>query len=258
MNLLVFAGTTEGTDFTQKALAAGHTVTVSVATDYGADILQSHLPASERLHVLHGRLDADEIASIVPHFDALVDATHPYAAEVTKNLRAASSVASVPYYRLSRPVQSVSAKNLHEFDDLASLVSALSQTSGAIFVSTGSRDLSAFTSIPDYQNRLFIRVLPSVESIEKCRSLGFSPSHIIAMQGAFSTELNKALFAEYNCRILVTKESGAAGGFAEKIYAAESLGMEIYALKAPAESDGANRFSSASDLLSALKSPKGD
>ena len=257
MNLLVFAGTTEGTDFTQKALGAGHAVTVSVATDYGAEILQNHLanlsPAmSQRLHVLHGRLSPEEIAAIVPHFDALVDATHPYAAEVTKHLRSASASSFVPYYRLLRPVQTVSAKNLHEFDDVASLVDALCRTHGTVFVSTGSRDLAAFTTLSNYQNRLFVRVLPSAESIEKCRSLGFAPSHIIAMQGAFSTALNESLFAEYDCAILVTKESGEAGGFVQKIEAAERRGMEIYALKAPSEPSDACCFSSSDELLSAL------
>ncbi len=263
MNLLVFAGTTEGKDFVQKALSAGHFVTVSLATDYGAELLTRHLLHSpevissqnglpENLHMLHGRLAREEIASLAAHFDALVDATHPYAAEVTKNLLSASSLSFVPYYRLLRASQPVMAKNLHEFENLSSLVAALAQTTGAIFLSTGSRDLAAFTAIPDYQKRLFVRVLPSQESLEKCRAANLPSDHVIAMQGVCSTALNKALFAEYDCRLLVTKESGETGGFAEKIAAAESLGMEIYALKAPVEAETLHCFSSAEELLAAL------
>ncbi|MDE7140894.1 MAG: precorrin-6A/cobalt-precorrin-6A reductase, partial [Treponemataceae bacterium] len=64
MNLLVFAGTTEGTAFTQNALAAGHSVTVSVATDYGADLLRKNVrDSADALRILHGRLDADAIAA---------------------------------------------------------------------------------------------------------------------------------------------------------------------------------------------------
>ena len=264
MKLLVFAGTSEGTDFTERALSAGHFVTVSLATDYGSELLTRHLLAlsdrpspacklPEKLHILQGRLAMEEIASLAPHFDAIVDATHPYATEVTKNLLAASSASFVPYYRLLRPLQTVETKNLHEFESISSLVDALSKTKGAIFLSTGSRDLAAFTSLPDYQNRLFVRVLPSADSLEKCRDAGIPSSHIIAMQGKFSTELNRALFAEYNCRLLVTKESGAAGGFSEKIAAAEALDMEIYALKSPVEQDTVNCYSSADLLLGALE-----
>lgn len=256
MNLLVFAGTTEGTAVTQKALAAGHSVTVSVATEYGAALLRKHVhAAADALRVLHGRLDADAIAALVPPFDAIVDATHPYAAEVSRNLRAASRRAAVPYFRLARPAQPVAAGRLREFDDLPALVTALAGTTGNVFVATGSRSLAPFAALPGWQDRLFVRVLPSSESIDACRAAGIDPTHIIALHGACSTELNKSLFAEYDCRVLVTKESGEAGGFAEKIAAAQERGMEIFALKPPAEraaQDG-TLFFSADDLLAALR-----
>lgn len=256
MNLLVFAGTTEGTAFTQQALAAGHSVTVSVATDYGADLLRKNVrDSADALRVLHGRLDADAIAALVPPFDALVDATHPYAAEISRNLRTASRRAAVPYFRLARPAQPVVAERLREFDDLPALVTALAETTGNVFVATGSSTLAPFTALPGWQDRLYVRVLPSSESIEACRAAGIDPAHIIALHGACGTELNKSLFAEYDCRILVTKESGAAGGFAEKIAAAQERGMEIFALRPPAEhaaQDG-TLFFSADDLLAALR-----
>lgn len=256
MNLLVFAGTTEGTAVTQKALAAGHSVTVSVATDYGAELLRKDIPnTTGALRIRHGRLDADAIAALVPPFDAIVDATHPYAAEISRNLRAASRRAAVPYFRLARPQQPVAADRLREFDDLPALVSALAGTTGNVFVATGSSTLAPFAALPDWQDRLFVRVLPSPESIAACRAAGIEASHIIALHGACSTELNKSLFAEFDCRILVTKESGAAGGFAEKIAAAQERGMEIFALRPPAEraaQDG-TLFFSADDLLAALR-----
>ena len=264
MNLLVFAGTTEGTDFAKKALEKEHTVTVSVATEYGSSLIQKELSAAgtdlTHLHVLHGRLSADEIASVAAHFDAIVDATHPYASEVTANLLAASSLSFVPYFRLQRKTDCdtsilSSLRAYREFDTMEELARSLSKTQGNIFVSTGSRDLDFYKIIPDYAERLFVRVLPSAESIEKCRAAGFDQSHIIAMQGAFSAELNRALFSEYGCRILVTKKSGKAGGFLQKIEAACGLGMEVYALKAPAEQAGFDGrvFSSPEEVLSALQ-----
>ena len=255
MNLLVFAGTTEGTALVQQALAAGHTVTVSVATEYGADILrQAVADRTENVRILCGRLDAEAIAALVPPFDALVDATHPYAAEVSAHLRAASHRAAVPYFRLARAPQTVAAGRLREFDDLPALVAALAGTTGNVFVATGSCSLASFTALPGWRERLFVRVLPSVESLEACRAAGIDPTHVIALHGACSTPLNKSLFAEYDCRILVTKESGEAGGFAQKIAAAQELGMDIFALRPPAEpvtQDG-TLFRSPDDLLAAL------
>lgn len=260
MKLLVFAGTTEGTEFTRKALAAGHSLAVSVATEYGADVLKANLSASgaepsqkeKNLRILHGRLDADEIKTLSCGFDAIVDATHPYAKEVTQNLRAAAKSLCIPYYRLLRPLVRSPYKKIREFSSLEELSRALCTTTGNIFVATGANGLDAFRIIPDYADRLFVRVLPSAESIEKCRALGLPSTHIIAMQGTFSAELNAALFSEYDCSVLVTKESGDAGGYLEKIAAAEKRGMDVYALVPPVETES-DVFSSSEDVLVALQ-----
>lgn len=239
MNLLVFAGTTEGTDFIEKAACAQHRVTASVATEYGADILHAALGTlfaeKNAVTILKGRMDTNEIVQIAAAFDAIIDATHPYAACVSKNIRLVGCTAGIPCYRLVRPMVSFPYKKLREFKTVAELVNALQNTTGRIFVSTGSRDIEQFTSLPQYTERIFVRVLPSIDSLEKCRAMGIPPDHIIAMQGAFSVALNKALFTEYDCRILVTKESGAAGGFTEKMTAAQDLNMDVYALQPPQE-----------------------
>ena len=78
-------------------------------------------------------------------------------------------------------------------------------------------------------------MLPSVESIEKCRAAGLLSHHIIAMQGPFSAQLNAALFREYDIKILVTKESGNAGGFFEKLEAAKACNVISLLVKKPLE-----------------------
>ena len=81
----------------------------------------------------------------------------------------------------------------------------------------------------------YVRVIPTIESIEKCKRLGFEESHIIALQGPFSVELNVALIKQYGIRHLITKESGTAGGFGEKIEAAEKCGISTYVIARPEE-----------------------
>ena len=55
------------------------------------------------------------------------------------------------------------------------------------------------------------------------------------MQGPFSYEMNRALMLQYDIRHIVTKESGSAGGFSEKISAAGDLGVSVHIIKRPEE-----------------------
>lgn len=271
MKVLVFAGTTEGSTFVCRALAAGHAVTASVATAYGAETLARHVTSARvggradaatpvTLRILHGRLDADAMTQLVPSFDVVVDATHPYAVQVTQNVARACGACGVPLYRLLRPRSPVPRDaHLREFGSLDELVQTLCALpeNNRIFLATGSRDLARFSVIPRYAERLFVRVLPSVEALDLCAAAGIPASHIVAVQGACSVALNEALFREYGCAVLVTKESGTAGGFAEKLAAAARCGMEVYALTPPEERHE-RAFSSVDALLSALAGRKGE
>ena len=250
--LLIFAGTTEGSAVTQAALARGHAVTVSVATAYGAELFHELPVAPTALTLLQGRRTETELLSLVPAFDAVIDATHPYAATVTQSLRTVCQTTQTPYYRLLRQPQHIQYERLQEFSTLTALVDALFAVEGNIFVATGSKELSAFSVLPRYRERLFVRVLPSVEALQACERVQLPASHIIAMQGAFSCELNAALFRQYECSALVTKESGAAGGYAEKIEAARALSMDVYALLPPVEAT-ARVFTDAAALLTAVE-----
>lgn len=263
MKILVFAGTTEGTTFVVQALLHSHTVTASVATEYGAALLREQCEKERRidmnmLTIVTGRRTKEQIAELAVGFEALVDATHPYALEVTQNLLSASASSNVPYYRLRRktpPVPKNAYSRLHEFTSLDSLIASLAERDekSAIFISTGSKDLQRFACLKNYRERLFVRVLPSAESLLLCEKAGILPSHIIAMQGAFSKDLNTALFREYGCTALVTKESGESGGFAEKLSAASALDMDVYALLPPPEPVPAQRvFYDANELLLAI------
>ena len=87
-------------------------------------------------------------------------------------------------------------------------------------LTTGSKELAGFTGMKDYQNRLYARVLSLPDVMKACAELGFEGKHLIGMQGPFSRELNAAMLRQYDCRYLVTKDTGKAGGFQDKIDAA--------------------------------------
>ena len=80
MKILLFGGTTEGRLLAERLVGMGHQVTVSVATELGAEILQGQFCGP----VLTGRMDLEAMAKLLPSYDLCVDATHPYAVKVTK------------------------------------------------------------------------------------------------------------------------------------------------------------------------------
>ncbi len=263
MKLLIFAGTTEGRTFAEKALECGFEVTVSVATKYGGEILEEKLEMSNpKLKVLENRLNQSGIENLAPNFNAVIDATHPFAIEVTKNIKKACKDLSLPYYRLLRECASKDPAIIYfdSLDELCRHILSLGAqrknqaelTEEKIFISTGSKELECFTKIPDYKNRCFVRVLPNVDSIQKCLEAGFLQSHIFALQGPFSKKMNAVFFEETGASILITKESGKNGGFDEKILAAKERGMKIFCVRHPPES-GDRIFTDSQKLISALK-----
>ena len=93
-------------------------------------------------------------------------------------------------------------------EDARQAVDVLSATTGNVLLTTGSKDLDIFARLPDFQKRLYPRVLPALESLERCLTLGYPQKHIIAMQGPFSREMNLATLREIGAGLLVTKDSG--------------------------------------------------
>lgn len=87
MRAVVFSGTTEGRAFSKQLGALGADVLVSVATDLGAEE-QGSAPG---VTVRAGRLEPEEMTALLQGADLCIDATHPYAVEATKNIRAAAA-----------------------------------------------------------------------------------------------------------------------------------------------------------------------
>ena len=83
---------------------------------------------------------------------------------------------------------------------------ALEQTKGNILLTTGSKELSVYASSEKIKNRLYVRVLPGLESLHICMEQGISGKQIIALQGPFSEEMNTAILHQYQIQCMVTKK----------------------------------------------------
>ena len=231
---LVFAGTTEGRKLIELLESAGAGVSACVATEYGRELLP------EGVRVLASRMDTAEMTTLLAtlRMDCVIDATHPYADQVSKNIEAACAATGTRRIRLLRP--SEEAAGCVQVRDAGQAAGVLCATKGKVLLTTGSKDLEIFSQVPDFQNRIFPRVLPTLESVERCLSLGWPVRNIIAMQGPFTREMNAAMLRQIGASILVTKESGEPGGFLDKIRAARDIGATAVVIGRPVREDGAD------------------
>lgn len=235
MKLVIFSGTIDGNNLCKWLCEQNFEADVYVATQYGKDVMQE----MKGINIHVGRLDKTQIENILSHNTYVIDATHPYATEVTQNIKNACEAKKAKYIRFLR-------ESIKQDEDVICVESTehavkfLSQTKGNVLLTTGSKELEAYTKIPNYKNRLFIRVLPSVDVIQKCFDLGFLGTNIIAMQGPFSLEMNIALLKQKNCDFMVTKDTGNAGGFYEKQVAAQKANVKMIVINRPTDEIGYN------------------
>ncbi len=226
MKIFVFGGTTEGRLLAGKLAGLGHAVSLSVATEYGREVSAD----LENVRIFSGRLQAEEMEGLLAGQDLCVDATHPYAVEATAQIRRACADLGLAYRRLIREKGSLpeGAVCVASAEEAAAW---LRDRTGNVLLTTGSKELPAYAELA--RERLYPRVLPMESSLRQCEDQAVERSHIIAMQGPFSEELNLALIREFDIRFLVTKESGPTGGFAEKCAAAERAGVSLVVITRP-------------------------
>ncbi|MDR2097370.1 MAG: precorrin-6A reductase [Spirochaetaceae bacterium] len=251
MRVFIFAGTGDGKKLTAALLdtAAKKNVDLEIwvfcATEYGAELLENEIEwrgedtaAKRSVRVRRGRLDGDEILKAIKTEgpDYVVDCTHPFAKIVSQNIRAACENLKCPCLRLLRDTRTPPPASLDVVyvDSLGEAAAFLQDKPGNIFLTTGSKEIRAF-SAGAFAGRVYPRVLPLDESLRVCREAGVAAKNIIAMQGPFSEELNRAVLRHINASWLVSKETGAEGGFLEKMNAALAENCRVLAVRPPKE-----------------------
>ncbi len=231
---LVFAGTKEGRILAEYLCSNLGKVTASVATEYGEEILN----VISGLNIVHGKRDFQGICELLDQESPkiVVDATHIYACEVTENVKRACEDRKIPYLRILRDTRA--AENAVYVDSVKEGAAYLDTGEGNILITTGSKELKEYTAMKNYKERCFARVLSLPQVVNMCDALGFRGSHLIAMQGPFSKEMNAAMLKQVKASYLVTKESGDAGGFEEKCKAAKECGVTLVVIGKPKEEEG--------------------
>lgn len=218
--LLIFGGTTEGRLLAEFCVREEIPAEVCVATELGASLLPE-------MPVRTGRLDAAGMTALLQagKFRTAVDATHPYAAEATRNIRAACTAAGVRYFRLLRERSEISGDAVA---DMQELTAYLNRFDGVILSTLGSKAIPTLAEVDGFAERLWLRVLEG--ALPECRRLGFPEAHIVTGKPPFSTEQNLLHLRQSGAELLVTKESGSTGGYPEKMEAAKLCGIRTLTL----------------------------
>ena len=173
------AGTQDGRAVVRRLCEAGYDVTASVVSSYGEQLLEAQNAAGGHLTVHDTPLDADEMAAYFRTHDVrvFVDATHPYAVNVSRNAMAACAAADVPYIRYERDLSDISYEKVHlvhSYEEAAETAAGLGRH---IFLTTGSRNLARFVhAAAAFDCVLTARVLPTAEVVALCTELGLTPA----------------------------------------------------------------------------------
>ncbi|MFC3883955.1 precorrin-6A reductase [Bacillus songklensis] len=248
--ILFLAGTSDARALALEIKKNGFELLTTVVTENAANEMREN---GLKVHV--GRLTNEEIASFIEEYKAkaVVDASHPFAEEASKNAIQGAKLANVPYIRYERESQQFGNRHLIMVDTYEEAAMVAAEKKGVIMLTTGSKTLQVFSEkllhLPE--TRVIARMLPRKDNMEKCEQLGFSQKNIVAIQGPFTKEFNKALYKQYGVTLMITKESGKAGSVDEKLEAAMELGIETIMIRRP-KIDYGTAYSSFSDIISRL------
>lgn len=213
--VLVFGGTSDARFICQILDQHRISYTLSVATAVGK-ALAGDIGGQIRV----GRIDSDEIAQwLASHAVSwVIDASHPYAELLSHNITRACETAGVTLSRYQRrsELDVLEHPLLHKVASLQQACAVANQFGPRVLLTTGSKELAAYLQgLPG--KTLLARVLPTREVIAQCEELGLGVDNIIALRGPFSSEFNAAMYDFCAPDVLVTKESGAEGGYLDKI-----------------------------------------
>ncbi len=237
LKTVIFSGTTEGRELSDRLSDAGVPHTVCVATEYG-EMMQHK---GDHVLILEGRKDVTDMEALFDDGVKIVaDATHPFATQVSENIKKAIGDRDIRYIRVLRECMEDKdyPDNVTLYDDIRGCFESAAGYEGNVLFTTGSKDIGlireAFTDI----SRVYVRILPSVAAIEACEKAGIRNDHIIALHGPFNADTNLALIKQYDIACMVSKESGRTGGLDEKIKASVLAGIPCLLIRHPDEKCG--------------------
>lgn len=230
--VLVIGGTSDARLLCQQLDEAGVAYTLSVATTAG-----QQLAGNLRGEIRCGRMEYDQMVEWLCSRKTrwVIDASHPYAEIVSRNLVRACQETGVLLSRYQRPEQlaGITHPLLHYVPCVADACRVAEGLGERILLTTGSKNLVAWRAgLPG--KTLLARVLPVADVIQQCFDSGFGVGEIFALCGPFSAEFNAAFYRHCQADVVITKASGAEGGYQEKVKPCLDAGIPCIVITRPA------------------------
>jgi precorrin-6A/cobalt-precorrin-6A reductase len=238
--LWLIGGTQESAELAAQLVQLQIPCVVTVTTEAA----RSLYPRSSYLRLWVGKLTPTQI----PHFlqthsiGAILDASHPFAVEISKLAIASATQAQIPYLRYERQQYQGETEALADtappdqscfFPDFTSLLDSEILQAERVLLTIGYRPLPQFQ---DWHDRatLFARILPSPVALAAALTSGFTPDRLIAIRPPISASFEQALWQHWQISTVVTKASGTAGGETIKRQLAAELGIKLIIIERPA------------------------
>lgn len=227
--IAVIAGTTESRTVIEALMEEKKEIAAFTATELGTKMLQNY-----NIKIIEGRKNQEQFLRFFKAFkpSKVYDASHPFAAEVTKNVQKVCMRLSIPYERVRREEQEYNYEKIVYVSDTKEAVELLKETKGNILLTTGVKTAGEYYKDLD-RKRLFIRVLKGGTSVQTCMDIGYERTHVFGEDPPFCVEANEKLIRQIEASVLVTKDSGIPGGVPEKIEAAKNCGIPVIMIRRP-------------------------
>ncbi|WP_253254763.1 precorrin-6A reductase [Methanofervidicoccus sp. A16] len=244
VKILIMGGTKDGIEISKRLKEMGFYTITTTKTDYGSKLAEKYSDT-----VISRESTDKTLKDIVKEYNVsiLIDATHPFAVNASKRAIDVSRECNIPYIRYERPQRRYKdAIYVRDFEEASKMAVKLSSKN--ILYLGGIKNLKTVVKVIG-KERLIARVLP----ISVPEALKLLPSkNVIGMEGVFSKELNKYILLDYNCDVLITKDSGDSGGLNEKVLGAKEAGAKVIIVERP-KLDYPLLFHSIEDLLDYVK-----
>lgn len=221
-NLLILGGTTEGRSLCRAVAEAGLAGTVSMAG-------RVERPAPQGVPMRVGGFGGAEglaqylRANGITH---VIDATHPFAAQMSRNAIAACAQTGTPLVALTRaPWQPQPGDRWTRVRDVAAAVRALEGPPKRVLLAVGRMHLADFAANPQHHYLLRLVDPPAAPP-------GFPDATVIVDRGPFTEAGDRALLAQHRIDLVVSKNAGGTGAQA-KLLAARALGLPVLMIDRP-------------------------
>jgi precorrin-6A/cobalt-precorrin-6A reductase len=158
--------------------------------------------------------------------DLLIDATHPFAAQISFNAATAAHVCGLPHLLLVRPPwEPLEGDRWIAVESIAAAVSILPSVAQRVFLTTGRQDLAAFAPLTDlwFLMRMVDPPIPDTP---------IPPGTLVLKRGPFTLEDERELLQTYAIEAIVSKNSGGDATYA-KIRAARELALPVVMIQRP-------------------------